>query len=310
MGPGYGPGSSQRQPVCRRSRRTLPSTPPACASRQPRPGGNRHAVTRGERIRHPRRARAPRWAIRCAVLIPRCSRSEIAEADGPPARVRLLGEDLFAFRDTEGRIGLIDELCPHRRASLYFGRNEECGLRCIYHGWKFDVAGTCIDMMNEPEEYDFKHKVRVTAYPTANWAASSGPISARRKDAAAAEVRLDAGAGSQSPCHQGGRGVQLATGLEGGIDTSHAPILHRLLSETVRSAAGSSRPIRSCAARRRSWSSISPTTATSMPASARWAASEMHIRTYHFVMPFHQIRPSKSESGLDAGCRAHLGADR
>jgi len=75
-------------------------------------------------------------------------------------RVRLLGEDLLAFRDSDGRIGLVDEYVPHRRASLFFGRNEECGLRCVYHGWKFDVAGTCVDMMNEPEENDFKHKVR------------------------------------------------------------------------------------------------------------------------------------------------------
>ena len=65
---------------------------------------------------------------------------------------RLLGEDLVAFRDTDGRVGLLDEYCPHRRASLFFGRNEECGLRCVYHGWKFDVDGRCVDMMNEPRE--------------------------------------------------------------------------------------------------------------------------------------------------------------
>src|SRR5580704_5874768 len=92
--------------------------------------------------------------------MPACLSSEIAEPDGAPVRVRLLGEDLIAFRDSDGRIGLVDEFCPHRRVSLYFGRNEECGLRCIYHGWKFDVTGSCVDMMNEPEEYDFKHKVQ------------------------------------------------------------------------------------------------------------------------------------------------------
>jgi phthalate 4,5-dioxygenase oxygenase subunit len=91
---------------------------------------------------------------------------EIGEPDGPPVRVRLLGEDLVAFRDSDGRIGLIDEYCPHRRASLWFGRNEECGLRCVYHGWKFAVDGSCVDQMNEPEENQFEHKVRVTAYPT------------------------------------------------------------------------------------------------------------------------------------------------
>ncbi|HEY7578373.1 MAG TPA: Rieske 2Fe-2S domain-containing protein, partial [Acetobacteraceae bacterium] len=97
--------------------------------------------------------------------IPALLSREIAEPDGPPARVRLLGEDLVAFRDTEGRIGLIEEFCPHRRVSLYFGRNEECGLRCIYHGWKFDVGGTCVDMPNEPAETQFVEKVRPIGYP-------------------------------------------------------------------------------------------------------------------------------------------------
>ena len=64
---------------------------------------------------------------------------ELVEPDGPPVRVKLLGEELVAFRDTNGRIGLLDEFCPHRRVSLWLGRNEECGLRCVYHGWKYDV---------------------------------------------------------------------------------------------------------------------------------------------------------------------------
>ena len=91
---------------------------------------------------------------------------ELPEPDCPPIRVRLLGEDLIAFRDTNGDVGIIDNYCPHRRASLFFGRNEECGLRCVYHGWKFDVHGHCIDMPSEPAESNFKDKVKVTAYPT------------------------------------------------------------------------------------------------------------------------------------------------
>jgi len=71
--------------------------------------------------------------------IPALLSFEIPDADCPPVRVKLMGEELVAFRDTDGRIGLVQEACPHRRASLYFGRNEECGLRCVYHGWKFDV---------------------------------------------------------------------------------------------------------------------------------------------------------------------------
>ena len=86
------------------------------------------------------------------------------ERDGAPERVRLLGEDLIAFRNTEGQIGLVGNNCPHRGASLFFGRNEESGLRCVYHGWKFDTAGACVDMPNEPPESNFRHKIRHTAY--------------------------------------------------------------------------------------------------------------------------------------------------
>src|SRR2546427_12743666 len=97
--------------------------------------------------------------------IPALLASELSEPDCPPVRVKLLGEELVAFRDTEGRVGLLDEFCPHRRASLFFGRNEECGLRCVYHGWKFDAEGRCVDMMNEPAELSFKQKISITSYP-------------------------------------------------------------------------------------------------------------------------------------------------
>src|SRR5215475_4154871 len=98
--------------------------------------------------------------------IPALTTSELPERDGAPVRVRLLGENLIAFRVTSGKIGLIQNHCPHRGASLFFGRNEEEGLRCVYHGWKFDVTGQCIDMPNEPAESDFKTKVQAVAYPT------------------------------------------------------------------------------------------------------------------------------------------------
>ena len=88
-----------------------------------------------------------------------------ARARLPAQAVRLLGEDLVAFRDTPGEVGLLAANCPHRGASLFFGRNEECGLRCVYHGWKFDVTGRCVDMPNEPAESNFKDKVRARAYP-------------------------------------------------------------------------------------------------------------------------------------------------
>src|SRR4051812_39521341 len=93
------------------------------------------------------------------------------ESAGTPLRVRILGEDLIAWRDSSGTPGFVAENCPHRGASLFFGRNEELdpGLRCVYHGWKFDVDGQCLDMPNEPAESDFRTKVRATTYRAAEY---------------------------------------------------------------------------------------------------------------------------------------------
>ena len=90
---------------------------------------------------------------------------ELPHPDCDPVRIRILSEDMVAFRDTDGNVGVIDTHCPHRRASLFFGRNEECGLRCVYHGWKFDVNGNCVDMPSEPAESNFKDKFKIKAYP-------------------------------------------------------------------------------------------------------------------------------------------------
>jgi phthalate 4,5-dioxygenase len=97
--------------------------------------------------------------------LPALKSSEL-ERDGAPVRLMLLGEKLIAFRDSAGRVGVMDHRCPHRCASLFLGRNEEGGLRCLYHGWKYDVTGQCVDMPSVPAEQDFKHKVRAKAYRT------------------------------------------------------------------------------------------------------------------------------------------------
>ena len=96
--------------------------------------------------------------------IPALMGSEVTRG-GPPLRLMLLGEKLIAFRDSAGRVGVMDHRCPHRCASLFLGRNEGGGIRCIYHGWKFDVSGKCLDMPNVPPHQDFKHKVKAKAYP-------------------------------------------------------------------------------------------------------------------------------------------------
>ena len=88
------------------------------------------------------------------------------KADGDPVRLKLLGEELIGFRDTSGRVGVMDHRCPHRCASLFFGRNEEGGLRCVYHGWKFDRDGNCTDLPSEPKDSPLYDQVKIKAYPT------------------------------------------------------------------------------------------------------------------------------------------------
>ena len=97
--------------------------------------------------------------------LPALLSEEIPAPDCPPVRVRLLGEDLVAFRDSKNRIGLMGEHCAHRGTSLFYGRNEECGLRCVYHGWKYDIDGHVLETPAEPAGSDFRTKLRHTAYP-------------------------------------------------------------------------------------------------------------------------------------------------
>jgi phthalate 4,5-dioxygenase oxygenase subunit len=97
--------------------------------------------------------------------VPALLSEELPEPDCVPTEVRLLGEDLVAFRDTEGNVGLVDSCCPHRGSGMFYGRNEESGLRCVYHGWKFDYTGQCVDMPSEPPTSVFKSKLKIPAYP-------------------------------------------------------------------------------------------------------------------------------------------------
>jgi phthalate 4,5-dioxygenase len=152
---------------------------------------------------------------------------ELPAPDCTPVRVRLLSEDLVAFRDTEGRLGLISAYCAHRRAHLFFGRNEECGIRCIYHGWKYDVDGNCVDLPTEPAESNFKDKVKLPSYPLREaggiiWAYMGAkdripelprlPITQVPPDHKFVIKRLQES--------------NFAQALEGGIDSAHTRYLH------------------------------------------------------------------------------------
>jgi nitrite reductase/ring-hydroxylating ferredoxin subunit len=159
---------------------------------------------------------------------PACLTSEIPKADDPPVRVRLLGENLVAFRDTDNKVGLVAENCPHRGASVYFGRNEECGLRCVYHGWKFDVDGNCVDMPNEPAESNFKTKVKIPAYPTHE---SGGIVWAYMGPRETMTPFRDFGTDSLPEEHVvAGRTHSICNwvqAMEGNIDTAHISWLHQ-----------------------------------------------------------------------------------
>src|SRR5262245_32083475 len=159
--------------------------------------------------------------------IPAALTEQVAEPDGTPVRLRLLGEDLVAFRDSTGRVGVVGEDCPHRKASLYFGRNEDCGLRCLYHGWKIDVDGNVTEMPSEPRESGFAQRVKHKAYPTREaggfvWV-YMGPVDAMPEfepppwaptpDARVSIVRMDL------PCNW-------AQIMEGQIDSAHSSSLH------------------------------------------------------------------------------------
>jgi phenylpropionate dioxygenase-like ring-hydroxylating dioxygenase large terminal subunit len=154
--------------------------------------------------------------------------TELPGADCYPVRVTLLGEQLIAFRDTHGRLGLVQNNCPHRGASLFFGRNEEAGLRCVYHGWKFDVDGTCIDMPNEPAESDFRTRVRATAYPCVERGGVVWAYLGPRDDVAAAPPELEWTHVPESHRMVTKR-IQFCSYLqnvEGEVDSSHVSFLH------------------------------------------------------------------------------------
>jgi phenylpropionate dioxygenase-like ring-hydroxylating dioxygenase large terminal subunit len=163
--------------------------------------------------------------------LPALLTSELPGADAPPRRLRLLGEDLLAFRDSEGKVGIVDAYCPHKLAPLYFGRNEEGGLRCIYHGWKFDVNGRCADIPNLPESFNvaaLKQKAAIKAYPVREGGGFVWVYMGPKER----EPQMPAFEWTHVPpeqCHVA-RWLQRsnwAQGMEGEIDSSHISFLHR-----------------------------------------------------------------------------------
>ena len=160
--------------------------------------------------------------------IPALLASEVAEPDGAPVRVTLLSEKLLAFRDSQGRLGLVDEFCAHRGVSLWFGRNEESGLRCPYHGWKYDVTGRCVEVPSEPPESGYCDRVQLKAYPLLDrggvlWTYMGDPAT-RPPEPAHDWATLPAGQVHASKRIQRCNWLQA---MEGGLDSIHSSFLHR-----------------------------------------------------------------------------------
>jgi phenylpropionate dioxygenase-like ring-hydroxylating dioxygenase large terminal subunit len=159
--------------------------------------------------------------------IPALLAEELPADDCPPVRVKLLSERLVAFRDSEGRMGLIDEFCPHRGASLWFGRNENCGLRCPYHGWKFDVTGQCIEVPSEPAESRFADKIKLKGYPLVArggvlWTYMGRP----EQQPPLPEWEFATVPARQRFVSKRFQECNYLQAMEGGIDSSHVSFLH------------------------------------------------------------------------------------
>ena len=150
-------------------------------------------------------------------------------SDGAPVRLSLLGEKLVAFRDYTGAVGIVDAFCPHRRAALFFGRNERGGLRCVYHGWKFSRDGACLDMPTEAADSSYRTRIRIKSYPA--WEAAgvvwvyAGPPDAKPPLPDFELIRTPATHRFVSRTVQDCNYLQA---LEGGLDSSHATILHNI----------------------------------------------------------------------------------
>ena len=161
--------------------------------------------------------------------VPAALSDEVPASDGDPVRVRLLGENLVAFRDTDGAVGLIEDACPHRRAPMFYGRNEQHGMRCVYHGWKFDRHGRCTDMPSEPPDSLFKDKVTIQAYPTHEaggivWTYMGPPA----EQPAPPDYELLRAPQTHRFVSKTFEECNWLQALEGGIDTAHSSFAHNL----------------------------------------------------------------------------------
>jgi phthalate 4,5-dioxygenase len=185
-------------------------------------------LSRQENERLTRVVDAPMGRLMQRYWVPACLSEEVAQPDGTPVRVRIVGQPLVAFRDTGGRLGILDEHCPHRLASLALGRNEEGGIRCVYHGWKFGADGQCLEMPTEPENFNYRDRMRTRSYPVRE----AGGLVWTYLGEPGTEPPFPAYDWTTMPKEQvaiikAGERVNYLQAVEGSIDSSHSWFLHR-----------------------------------------------------------------------------------
>ena len=224
---------------------------------------------------------------------------EVAEPDGPPIRVRVMGEDLVAFRDTKGRVGLVEPHCAHRGADLFFGRNEGCGIRCIYHGWKYDVEGKCVDLPNVPPGSGYHNKIRINAYPTREFGEIVWAYLGPQQHVPESVPQLEFGVLPASHRYVTKRLQECnwAHSMEGALDTAHFSFLHM----PAPGFASNENPNVAADERRMRWLRDDPMPQFSIleheagfvvGGSRKADADDLYWRITQFMLPSHSITPS------------------
>jgi phthalate 4,5-dioxygenase len=235
--------------------------------------------------------------------LPALLSEEISEPDCPPVRVRLLGEDLVAFRDTQGRAGLLAEHCAHRGTSLFFGRNEECGLRCIYHGWKYDIAGNVLETPAEPAGSTLKDKVHQVAYPCKEAAgivwSYLGPKTTMPLLPNYEWMNLPP---EQLYVTKSVQDCSWLQGLEGECDSSHLSILHQAFSETKR---GGGDPDMYAADSAPTLEGMETDYGVRMISCRKADADTIYLRVSNIVLPCHGFVPTGGLKGNVEGYTIH-----
>jgi len=224
--------------------------------------------------------------------LPALLSEELSEPDCAPVRLRLLGEDLVAFRTTSGRPAVLDTWCPHRNANLFWGRNEEEGLRCVYHGWKFNAEGACVEMPNEPPRSRFAEKIKQPAYPAVDrggfiWV-YMGPSESQPPDIPHFEW-LDV-PDNQRHVHKRLQDCNWLQNLEGEVDSSHAPFLHGSVGPDGMQPYNNNSDLQPV------FHTLETDFGVAIAARRDASASEYYWRITPFMLPFYTIVPRARES--------------